>query len=140
MAYWLPEEPFRAGDERTYRYRLITFDERIEGQALMPVERSRSGLAGIPGGDPGAPRRFVIDFGRAPVGEGVLPEEVEPVVFTSSGELSEVLVQPLPGDAGLRTTFVLAPAPGSPADMIVHLEEDGERITERWSYLLVTAT
>ena len=106
----------------------------------MPVERSRSGLAGIPGGDPpadGAARRFVIDFGRAPVGDAVVPEQVEPVVFTSSGELSDVLVQPLPGGAGLRTTFVLAPAPGSAADMMVHLEADGARITERWSYLWV---
>ena len=139
VAYWLPEEPFRTGDERTYRYRLITFDERIEGQVLMPVERSRSGLAGIPGGNPpaeGAARRFVIDFGRAPVGDGFLPEEVEPVVFTSSGKLSDALVQPLPG-GGFRTTFVLTPAARSPADMIVHLEADGEQISERWSYLWV---
>ncbi len=140
VAYWLPEGPFGAGNERTYRYRLITFDERIDGQVLMPVERSRSGLAGLPGGDPpagGAARRFVIDFGRAPVGDGVVPGEAEPVVFTSSGELSDVRVQPLPGGAGLRTTFVLAPAAGSPADMMVHLEADGELITERWSYLWV---
>ena len=139
VSYWLPEEPFRAGDERTYRYRLITFDERIDGQVLMPVERSRSGFAGIPGGDPpaeGAARRFVIDFGRAAIGDRILPGEVEPVVFTSAGELSDVLVQRLPG-GGLRTTFVLTPAPRSPADMMVHLEADGERITERWSYLWV---
>ena len=105
--------------------------------------RSRGAGAGSPGypaGDPpagGAARRFVIDFGRAPVGDGVVPGEAEPVVFSSSGELSDVRVQPLPGGAGLRTTFVLAPAAGSPADMMVHLEADGELITERWSYLWV---
>ncbi len=140
VAYWLPEEPFRAGDERTYRYRLITFDDRIDGETLMPVARSRSGLAELPdGGRPrgDAPRRFVIDFGRAAAGGEALPEGGAPVLFTSSGEVSEVLVQPLPGGAGLRTTFVLAPEPRTPADMMLYLEAEGERITETWSYLWV---
>ena len=140
VAYWLPEEPFRAGDERTYRYRLITFDDRIDGETLMRVARSRSGLAERPaGGRPlgDAPRRFVIDFGTGAGSGGPLPEGGAPVLFSSSGEVSEILVQPLPAGAGLRATFVLAPEPRTPADMILYLEAEGERITETWSYLWV---
>ena len=31
-AYWVPDQPFATGDERRYRYRLTTFDSRLDAQ------------------------------------------------------------------------------------------------------------
>lgn len=138
VAYWARDEPFRAGDERRYRYRLRTFDARLEAEALGRVERTRSGRDGLPGqadSSPRGPRRFVVDF----VG-GELPsldprDPVEAVVSTSAGRTADVRARPLPDDEGWRATFRLVPGDERPADLRLYLELRGRRLTETWSYV-----
>ena len=137
-AYWVPDEPFVAGDERRYRYRLMTFDSRLEAQTLAEVERSRIGWDALPGQSdppPRSQRRFIVDFSGGELSslEGTRP--IEARLETSAGQTSDLRVQPLPDGRGWRAAFRLAPAGNRPADMRLYLTLDGRRLTETWSYV-----
>jgi glucans biosynthesis protein len=137
-AYWVSDEPFRAGDERHYRYRLITFGRRLGIQTLAQVDRSRSGWDALPGQrdpPPRSRRRFVVDFSADDLPPIDPTEPVRAVLETSGGETSAPIVQTLPDGAGWRATFVLTPDRDRPADMRLFLELDGRRLTETWSYV-----
>lgn len=151
VAYWRPQEPFRAGDERRYRYTIRTFDQRLPQQTLAQVERTVIGWDALPGeGDPPprSQRRFVVDFApaRSPslpapvedVGrvdpDGALP--VEAVLRSSSGNLSDIRVLPLP-HGGWRATFRLQPEGMAHADLLLHLVRGDSTLSETWSYLWI---
>lgn len=134
-AYWVSDEPFRAGDERHYAYRLVTFGRRLGIQTLAQVDRTRIGRAALPGDSdppPRSQRRFVVDF----VGERGSLDPAAPVravLETSAGEVSAPVVQALPDREGWRAAFVLTPDGDRPADMRLYLELDGRRLSETWS-------
>ncbi len=147
-AYWVPDQPFLAGDARRYRYRLTTFDSRLEAQTLAHVERTRFGRDALPGQNdplPSRQRQFVIDFtdftdfdfvkGELSAPIGAQPTAVHAVFETSAGRMSDLVVQRLPGDVGWRAAFRLAPSGTRPADMRLYLEADGRRLSETWSYV-----
>ena len=140
VAYWSPEELFQTGDERSYRYRLITFDTRLAEQDMGQVERMRTGTDALPGKETGRAdslRRFVVDF-RGGVLETLDPSEVVTAsLATSSGEVSEPVVQRLPDELGHRATFNVQPDGRTPTDMTLFLEVAGRRVSETWSYLWV---
>lgn len=142
VASWVPDEPFEAGTERRYRYRLATFGRRLDRQTLLQVERTRSGWDALPGEadpPPRSRRRFVVDFGTGGA-EAAVPAEVpRAVVETTSGAVSDVVVQRLPG-GGWRAAFDLLPDGGRRADLRLWLSVDGEAVSETWSYLWDPAT
>jgi glucans biosynthesis protein len=132
VAYWAPDGGMRAGESRTFRYRLVTFDAHLPEEALAPVVRTRVGWDALPGQvdpPPRSRRRVVVDFG--PVPEGALPEAE---VDLSRGRAEDVRVQRLP-DGGVRATFALVPDGDAAADIRVQLVR-GERVmSETWSWL-----
>ena len=137
-AYWVPDQPFMAGDERRYAYRLITFNSRLDAQTLAQVERTRIGWDALPGQSdppPRSQRRFIVDFSGGNLRSLERAEPVDAVLETSAGQTSAPVVQPLPGGQGWRASFRLAPAGNRPADMRLYLELDGRRLSETWSYV-----
>ena len=141
-AYWVPDEPFGAGDARRYRYRIRMFDDRLPDRTLAAVERTRIGWDALPGAHappPRSRRRFVVDFSgslSAPGGGGqaAAPPPIG-VLETSTGEVSDLVVHPLPEDAGWRASFRLAPAGREPAQLRLYLVRDDRRVSETWSYV-----
>jgi glucans biosynthesis protein len=147
VAYWSPDGAMQAGEERRFRYRLVTFDSRLqggqlaggplEGQSLAQVARTRIGWDGLPGQAEPPPRdrrRVVVDFVGGPLA-GLAPgDSVEAVATTSAGSVSELLVLPLPS-GGRRATFALTPEPDRPADLRLFLRRGGRVLSETWSYL-----
>jgi glucans biosynthesis protein len=135
-AYWVPSEPFRAGDERRFRYTLSTFGGRLPQQTLAQVVRTRSGAVALPGAEEagdGRSRRFAVDFdgGALPA---LAPETAVQVrIGTLAGDVDDVRAEPLPG-GGWRASFVVRADGTRPADMRLWLEVDGEPVTETWSY------
>ena len=137
-AYWAPDQPFMAGDARRYRYRLITFNSRLDAQTLAQVERTRIGWDALPGQSdppPRSQRLFIVDFTGGGIPSMESTEQVVAVLDTSAGRTSDLVVQPLPSGGGWRAAFRLAPAGNQPADMRLYLELDGRRLSETWSYV-----
>ncbi len=138
VAYWAPDEPFRAGQARRYRYRATTFDRRLPTQTLMQVERTRIGWDALPGDSDPPPRRqrhFVVDFGGATVAAIQDGERVAAVLEISNGQTSNLSVQPLPDATGWRASFDLQPDGSRAADMRMFLTAGGARLTETWTYV-----
>ena len=139
-AYWVPNEPFRAGDERHYRYRLVMFDSRLHTQTLAQVARTRVGLSTLTDTADVTPRRgllFVVDFDRGDLPSLPGMEGAQPIAVleTSSGQTSVQPIQALLDDQGWRATFRLEPAGDQPADLQLYLELDGRRLSETWNYV-----
>ena len=137
-AYWVPDQPFRAGAERHYRYRLIMFDSRLDAQTVAQVERTRIGWDALPGEidpPPRSQRQFIVDFGGGDASHSEATAPVEALVEISAGQISDLTVQPLPEAGGWRAAFRLVPAGTRPADMRLHLEIAGQRISETWTYV-----
>ena len=134
--YWVPSQPFRTGDERRYRYRLVMFDNRLRTQTLAQVARTRVGQD-TPTDTADTPRRrrlFVVDFDRGdlPMMDGAPPVAV---LAASSGQTSVLPVQALLDDRGWRAAFRLEPAGDQPAELRLHLEMAGRRLSETWNYV-----
>ena len=137
-AYWVPDPPFMAGDERRYRYRLMTFDSRLEAQTLAQVERTRIGRDALPGQSASSgpsQRRIIVDFSGGDLSSFESTQPVEAQLETSAGQTSDLRVQPLPDGRGWRAVFRLSPAGNRPADMRLYLTLDGRPLTETWSYV-----
>ncbi|MEJ2538486.1 MAG: glucan biosynthesis protein G [Gemmatimonadota bacterium] len=147
VAYWAPDGGMPAGAERTYRYHLVTFDERlaptrldgrrIGGEVQASVIRTRIGWDALPGQadpPPRTRRRILVDFAGGPLDRLPAEAPVEAVVSTSSGTLEDIRVLSLPA-GGRRATFVLAPESRSPADLRLFLQVGDSVVSETWSYL-----
>jgi periplasmic glucans biosynthesis protein len=137
VAYWVPGQPFRAGEQRRFRYRLISFNERLHHQTLAQVDRTRIGWGAIPGEEnppPRSRRQFIVDFSGGELTTLDASQPVEAKLSTSSGQVSDLLAQRLP-DGGWRAAFRLAPNDAEPADMRLFLELRGHRLSETWSYV-----
>ena len=137
-AYWVPDEPFRAGEERRYRYRLITFDARLEAQPLAQVQRTRIGWDALPGQadpPPRSQRRFIVDFAGGDLAFIEAGQHVEARIDASAGRISDLRSQPLPAGLGWRVSFRLDPDGALPADMRLYLEFEEERLSETWTYV-----
>ncbi len=137
-AYWVPDEPFRVGTERRFRYRLTTFDDRLDVQTLAQVERTRVGWDALPDQrepPPRSQRQFVVDFGRGDRPALESDPLAEAVLETTAGAISDPVVQRLPDATGWRATFRLTPEGDRPADMRLYLELNGQRLSETWSYV-----
>jgi len=140
VAYWLPDEPFRAGDERAYQYRLSTFDGRLEEQALAQVVRTRVGSVLLPGETArvsAGPRRFIVDFRDDGAIDQASPTLPAAVLSTTSGDVSQPIVQRLPEELGYRASFTIEQVDERPPDLRLFLEIAGQPVSETWSYLWV---
>lgn len=138
VAYWSPDGGLAAGEERTFRYRLETFDGQLETESLGRIVRTRVGWDGLPGeADPhaGNRRRVVLDFLGGPLDRLTAGDSVVAVVQASAGAVSEVLVLPLP-EGGRRVTFAVTLPPDRGSDLRVYLKAGEAVLTETWSYLL----
>lgn len=136
VAFWAPEGGAEAGDELRLRYRLVAFDDRLASQTLAQVAETRIGSAQLPGASPSPldqARRFVVDF-HQPAAPRPTLEGVEVLYRASSGRVSDVRAELLPGGAGWRATFVLEPREGEGAELSLALRKDGVPLSETWSY------
>lgn len=138
VVYWAGDRPFRAGDHRHYRYRLILFDDLPPGDLPARVVRTRSGWGAVPGVPdlpPRSLRRYIVDFAGGVLQGLESSAELEVRLDASTGSISDLGVRRLPGDAGWRATFLLEPEGLSPADLRLLLTLNGTPVTETWNHV-----
>jgi glucans biosynthesis protein len=143
-AYWLPEQPTRAGDALTYHYRLhwLADQPAFPGAELARVVATRMGRGGQPGkARPRGVFKFTIEFlgGKlASLPFGVLPE---PVIWTSRGTQSLIQMEAVPNDVPghWRLFFDLTVEGDEPVDMRVFLKQGDTTLSETFLYLFEPA-
>lgn len=138
VAFWVPEQPLKAGDSRTFLYRLRAFPAPSRDQArLSYVGRTRIGQGTNHGmkEKPNGPRRFVVDFTGGDSAKLPATQPVKAEVSVTAGKVSDLTVQKLPKPEGWRATFHLAPDGTGPVDMRLFLVLRNKRLTETWNYV-----
>jgi glucans biosynthesis protein len=134
VVFWNPEEPFQAGQERVFKYRLHWGEPPVSSSAAKVIA-TRIGAGGIPGQKNRIPsRKFVIDFEGGRLSD--LPEtaKVEPVITVSRGQIKEPAARPLRGTNAWRCNFDLISEGSEPIDLRCYLRDELGALTETWLY------
>ena len=134
VAYWAPQEPFKAGQERRYRYRLSWVDDLPFPEAVGRATGTWTGMGGRPGHKrPDGVRKFVIDFqGRVFEGLG-RTDGVELVVSASRGDVSNIYNHPVVDQRNRWRAFFDIKAEGTdPVDLRAFLRKGDRALTETW--------
>ena len=135
-AYWCPKEPFRAGEQRRYHYRLKWVDEIPFPSALAKATATWTGLGGRPGHKrPEGVTKFVIDF-QGTVFRGIGRNDgVELVVIPSRGEISNAYSHPVVDQRERwRALFDIEAKGSEPVDIRVFLRQGERALTETWVF------
>ena len=138
VSYWVPEKPFKAGDSLNLSYEMHTFNAHLNQHEKARVVRTRIGSAALPGEDnppPKSHRQFAVDFSGPELNALSEKLDLNADIQLSSGQVSDVNVQKLPGRYGWRVVFKIAPQDGKPVDMRLSLKLRNKEISEVWSYV-----
>lgn len=139
VAFWVPDQPLKAGESRTLAYRLrASLAPAPHAGQLGYVERTRIGWGAVPGTKEAPPRslrRFIVDFTGGDLSALAASQPVTAGLSVSAGQVSDLTVQKLPGSGGWRTAFRLAPDGTGPVDMRLFLKLRDKRLTETWNYV-----
>ncbi|WP_072342855.1 glucan biosynthesis protein [Devosia enhydra] len=137
-AFWVPAEPVKAGDRRTYRYRLLWGDlPPPENGPLGYVYETRTGHGGVSGGlpEPDSVRKFVIDFQGGPLSDAeLLREGVDAFVDVSTGVIKTKAISRVEGTQRWRVAMDIDFADATLSELRVYLISGGRQITETWLY------
>jgi periplasmic glucans biosynthesis protein len=141
VAFWVADQPLKAGESRTFAYRLLaSLAPPLTTEPLGYVERTRSGWgAGSRAKDtPRSLRRFIVDFTGGDLPTLAATQPVTAEISASAGVVSEPMAQRLPDAAGWRATFLLAPDGATTSDLRLFLTFREKRLTEIWNYVWST--
>lgn len=134
--YWCPAGVFRAGEQRTYRYRLSWLDDIPFPETLARATNTWTGLGGRPGHKrPQGVRKFVIDYQGQPFAGLGRDDGVELIVTPSRGKLGAAYNHPVVDQRERwRAVFDLEATGPEPVDIRAYLQRDGHALTETWIY------
>ncbi len=138
VSYWVPENPFKAGDSLKLSYKMSTFNSSLNKHEKAHVVRTRIGSAALPGEDnppPQSHRQFTVDFSGPALNALSEQLKLNADIQLTTGEVSDVSVQKLPEGYGWRVAFKIAPQDDNPVDMRLSLKLRDKNISEVWSYV-----
>lgn len=138
VAYWVPATAVKAKQEFTFRYRLLTFNDRLPQQVQAQVVRTRIGWAALPGqkdAPPRSKRQFIVDFAGGPLANVPGELQLDADLQLINGKSSDVSVILLPDQSTWRVSFKLTPDGNAPVDMRLFLALRDQRLSEVWNYV-----
>ena len=141
VAFWVPAQPAKAGEEMTLRYRLHWGDLPPEEKGdLAYVKASRAGIGGVSGveNEDGS-RKFVIDFCGGPM-EPLPPEAVEDLTVVASAvgaRITSQVLHRIPGNNMWRLVLDVI-GEGEVIELSAHVEGYGQILTETWLFQWLT--
>lgn len=143
VAYWVPKEAVRAGDELHFGYKLYwQNDEPNPPINIGRVVATYTGSGGVPGArrrEDLFKRKFVIDFTGGPLDNMQQRFDVEPVVTHSRGRVDNAYVIKVVGTDRWRALFDLTTEGSDPIDLRCYLRLGDETLTETWLYQWIPA-
>lgn len=134
--YWCPEAPFRAGDNRRWRYRLSWVDDIPFPDNLARSTGTWNGLGGRPGQKrPKGVQKFVIDWQGPALANLGRPDNVEIVVSVSRGTVPNAYTHPVVDQQERwRALFDVEATGEAPVDLRAFLKKGDRALTETWIY------
>lgn len=138
VAFWVPEEPARAGQTLSFDYRLYwAAEEPYPARALARCVATRMGRGGKAGLErPEGVTKFVIEFAAGRLPDLPLDAEPQVAIEASRGEISYVFAERIPGTERWRAHFDLGlPVDDvEPVELRLYLRLEEEPLTETWLY------
>lgn len=138
VAYWVSDQPVRAGEMREYRYRLTSLYDELPGKAVARVIQTRQGWAAIPGQSNPPPinhRQFVVDFAGGDLVHLPADAQVKVQTDVSRATLRDTQLKRLSDGHTWRVSFKLQPNDGETADIRLKLTYQGTILSEEWNYV-----
>ena len=135
-AFWIPNEPPKAGEAREYSYRLIWGDLMPnDDEPLAHVVETRIGQGGVSGVENAASlRKFVIDFDGGRLAE-LSPDTVFEVDATASaGEIIGSTFSQIEANGLWRLVLDVETQGQSIIELRASIGSGGEPLTEAWLY------
>ncbi len=136
VAFWIPEEPIAAGDEREYSYRLVWGDLLPDPDApLAHVAQTRVGLGGVSGvANAATLRKFVIDFagGELLQMHPDTPFDVEATV--SAGSIVSTAFSRIPANGMWRLVLDVDTTGQTLIELKASVGTEDRPLTETWIY------
>ncbi|WP_406675976.1 glucan biosynthesis protein [Roseobacter weihaiensis] len=128
VSYWRPAAPIPAGASHRMSYRLDWADDPAP-RASMPLRVLNTAIGDRPEGG----KVVIVDFeARADVPEDLTQLDI--VLRSSSGEMSQGLVQRNPETGGPRLAFTFYPQEAELIEFRAQLRLEGAALTEVWLY------
>jgi len=136
VAYWNPAQDIVPGQELLYSYNMYWGSDAPVKSGKATVQSTYTGIGGVVGKKRDYySKRFAIDF------EGDIFQmlgqkaKVKPVIETSRGRVEITSARPQHHIGGYRAMFDLVPDDSvEPINIKVHLEANGQPISETWVY------
>jgi glucans biosynthesis protein len=137
VAYWLPDDPKKAGVTVPIAYRLTWQDGEPFPDNLARCVATRLGRGGQPGlPRPQGVRKFLVEFLGGPLADVPYGETVEAVLWASRGTFSYVMTEAVPSDVKghWRAQFDLTAQGPEPIEMRCYLRSGDRVMSETWLY------
>jgi glucans biosynthesis protein len=136
VAYWCPQQQLRAGQSRSFRYRLSWLDDITFPDTLGWATATWTGHGGRPGHKrPAGVRKFVIDFQGAVFAGLGRSDGVEIVTTVSRGSVTNAYTHPVVDQRERwRALFDLEASGPDPVEMRAFLRQGDRALTETWVY------
>lgn len=131
VAYWRPAEDIAPGTSRRITYRLDWGADPAPHTGTLRVLNTAAG------GRPEGGRIFTIDFENGPDVPDDL-SQIEKLVRTSAGEVTEGIVQRNPQTGGPRLAFTFHAGDATWAEFRAQLRLGGKALSEVWLYRWTT--
>ena len=136
VACFIPAEPVKAGEERSYHYRLVWGDlDPVPEAPLAYVAETRGGRGGVSGVDNAdALRKFVIDFKGGVLADTAFDMPLEVVADASAGRIVSTTLSRIAANGAWRLVLDLDTTGTDLVELRAGVASDGEALTETWIY------
>ncbi|MDB5542493.1 MAG: glucan biosynthesis protein [Devosia sp.] len=136
VAFWIPTDPVKAGDEREFHYRLIWGDLLPKKDTpLAYVVETRAGQGGVSGvANDEKLRKFVIDFSGGELDTMPTDAKLDVIATASGGEITSSALSKIAANGHWRLALdVMIDGPG-PVELKANIASTGRTLTETWLY------
>ncbi|KKB07718.1 glucan biosynthesis protein [Devosia chinhatensis] len=136
VAFWIPAEPAKAGEDREYRYRVIWGDLDPDASAPMAhVAETRAGVGGVSGVENEASlRKFVVDFKGGELETLPAGTPIDVLATVGGGVMRNSVLSRVDANGAWRLVMDVETEDGATLELKAYLVGLGRKLTETWLY------